>query len=266
MLKIINYELEGNCNLRIAHFSDIHYAKDFNDKKLEKIILALKKMKIDYICITGDLVDNLGVTNLKCMEKFLDFLDELSKLSKVIIGLGNHDNRDYKKMKDNKWYEKLNKNLILLNNTYYDDDNICFYGLTINKDYYCHEASNVLNLYQRLSEIKLNSSKYNILLFHSPLNFTKEEIAGINNFDLVLAGHTHNGLTPHIFPGNFGFIEPHHGLYIKNARNSFKSGKSLVIISGGITKLPKGTGIFHIFDGLYASDLNYISIKKDKKN
>ena len=81
---------------------------------------------------------------------------------------------------------------------------------------------------------------------------------------MVLTGHTHNGLTPHFVPGNFGLVAPSHVCFLKNARNSFKSGKSEVIISGGITKLSRGTHL-RIFEWLYASDLVYISLKKSEK-
>ena len=86
-----------------------------------------------------------------------------------------------------------------------------------------------------------------------------------NKFDLVLTGHTHNGLTPHFIPGNFGFIQADHGLFAKIARNSFKCGNSEVIISGGITKLSEGTHL-RFFDKFYANDLVYIYLKKDEKN
>ncbi len=264
MLKIINYEVESNSDLLIAHISDIHYSNHYG-KRLRKVIDELSKVKPNYICITGDTIDNLGVTKTKAMKELINYLEELSKISKVIMCLGNHDTRDYKDMKDNKWYEKLNKDIIVLNNSCYEDGNICFYGLTINDEYYHHEKDGVNELALELSKIKL-SNKYNILLFHSPVNFEKDEIQELNSFDLVLVGHTHNGLTHHIVPGNFGIVAPSHGVYVKNARNSFKSGKSKVIISGGITKLSVGTGFFHIFNILFASDINYIYLRKDKKS
>lgn len=264
MLKITNYELESKSNLLIAHLSDIHYSKHFNDKRLDEVLLKLKEVKPDYICISGDIIDNLGVTESEVMGNIVKFLDDLSKISKVIIGLGNHDTRDYKGIKDNKWYEKLNKDIIVLNNTSYIENGICFYGLRIDDDYYHHEEEGFDILNSMLSKIELDEKNYNILIFHSPVNFDKKEI--INNFNLVLVGHTHNGLTPHFIPGKFGFVSPHHGFYLKHARKCFQNGKSKVIISGGITKLSVGTGILHLFNALYASDINLIYLKKGEKN
>ena len=262
-MRINNYEEKCNKDLLIAHISDIHYSKFFSKRLLRRIINEFRKTKPDYICITGDLIDHLGVT--ENMSGLTNFLGELSKISKVLIGLGNHDIRSHHKIVDNKWYEKLDSNLIVLNNSSYEDDNIYFYGLTLDEDYYKKEKKNTSILASEISKIKV-SNKYNILLFHSPINLEKEEVTKVNNFDLVLVGHAHNGLTPHIFPGNFGIIAPCNSFYVKNARNSFKSGKSKVIISGGITKLALSTYIFHLFNWMYPSEINYIHLKEDKKS
>ncbi len=160
----------------------------------------------------------------------------------------------------------MGPNIIVLDNNKYEDNDICFYGITVDGDYYIHENERIDRLYEKMASLKLSNEKYNVLLFHSPINFNDKKIEKINKFDLILTGHTHNGLTPHFIPGNFGFIAPHHGLYLKNARNSFKSGESKVIISGGITKVSEGTGLIHIFNKLYTADLNCIYLKKSKKN
>ena len=263
MLKISKYELKCNADLKIVHFSDIHYEKNFRLKKFKQIISKIKELKPDYICITGDIVDNLEITKSEKMQKLADFLEELTKLSKVIISLGNHDTRDYKKLKDNKWYNDLNKNIILLNNSSYEDENIYFYGLTMPGNYYYGENKKEQELFGAFKNIKINSNKYSILLFHSPINLKKERIIKINKFNLILTGHTHNGLTPHFIPGNFGLVAPYHKLFLKNARNSFEIEKSKVIISGGITKISKK--IIGILDLLFASDIVYICLKKNNK-
>ena len=259
MFKITKYELKTDFDLIIAHFSDIHYANKFDLKKLDEIVSNMSELKPNYICITGDLIDNIGVALDDKMTILIDFLNKLSKISKVIVGLGNHDTRKYKDLVDNKWYEKLDKKLILLNNSSYEDEHVYFYGLTMDEDYYHHEKRNKLLLNSELSKINVSKNKYNILLFHSPINL---EYSCVDKFDLILVGHTHRGLTPNFIPGNFGLVAPHHHLFLKNARNSFKVGASNVIISGGITKLSYGTKIFKIFDCFFTCDLNYIYFKK----
>lgn len=261
MFKITKYELESNFNLIIAHFSDIHYSTKFNLKKFVEIINKMKNLKPNYICITGDLIDNISVSELKEMKNLTDFLNELSKISTVILGLGNHDTRAYLNLEDNRWYDKLDKKIIVLNNSSYEDEFVYFYGLTMPSSYYWSERKRVNSLLNNLKKIKISKNKYNILLFHSPINLAHKMISEFNKFNLVLTGHTHNGLTPHFFPGNFGFISPEHRLFSKNARNSFNSGKAKVIISGGITKLAPDNGLGFL-DKLFASDLVYIYFKK----
>ncbi len=94
MLKINNYTLNYEEDLLIAHFSDIHYSKHFDDKILDELSFKLKELTPNYICITGDIIDNLGITYEKEMTKLLNFLDDLSKDFKLIISLGNNDTRD----------------------------------------------------------------------------------------------------------------------------------------------------------------------------
>ena len=254
-----------NDELTIAHLSDIHYEKNFNLKKFDKILKNIYNEKPDYICITGDVVDNLMVAEIKEMSNLNEFLNKLAEISQVIISLGNHDIREYKGMKDNGWYNKLNKKIILLNNSSYEDKFFRFYGLTMQEDYYKNECSNKNILSENLQKIEISRDKYNILLVHSPINFETEKIKAINKFDLVLTGHTHNGLTPHFIPGNFGLIAPNHGLFVKNARNSFTSGKGKVIINGGITKISNGTGL-GFMNSFFNSDIVYIYLKKGEKN
>ena len=117
-------------------------------------------------------------------------------------------------------------------------------------------------LLNELSKIKFPKKKYNILLCHTPVHFdSKKFTSTIANFDLVLAGHTHNGLMPHFIKGTNGLITPSKKLFAKNVRNSFKNNNVVVIISGGVVKLGKDTGLFHFFDYFYQSDLNMIEVK-----
>ena len=66
---------------------------------------------------------------------------------------------------------------------------------------------------------------------------------------------------PHFIKGTNGLITPCKKLFAKNVRNSFKNNNVVVIISGGVVKLSKGTGLFHFFDYFYQSDLNMIEVK-----
>ena len=264
-MKIIKYNLKANIEITIAHFSDIHYSIKYEMKKFDKILTNLKKIKPNYICITGDIVDNIGIAeNSDLMKTLYNFFEELGLIAKVLVTLGNHDIRKYHDIENNKWYLNLKKikNIILLDNENYIENDICFYGFTAKEEYYCNEYSNINLLIKDMNNIVLNKQTYNILLIHSPIHLDNELIyEKIKNFNLILAGHTHNGLTPHFFKGNFALCTPSHKFFAKNARNSFKNKEIPIIISGGITKLSRGTGLLHFFDQFYKSDLNYIRLK-----
>ena len=265
MFIVKKYKILNKKDLKIAHLSDIHYSLNFNDEKLLKIENKMNKLNPDYICITGDLVDSLTVTEKPEMQFFISFLERLADKYKLLVVIGNHDMRDYSGGGNNKWYEKLNKKIIVLQNSSYEDENIYFYGLFFEEKYYNCEPDNSNLLAEKLKKIKIPKNKYSILLAHSPISFNCDNVALNNNFDLVLSGHTHNGLTPHYIPGKFGFVSPSHGYFLKNARGSFKSGKAKVIISGGITKFSQGTR-FRYLNKFYASDMVYIYLKKSNKN
>lgn len=265
MLKVINYNVRSENELTIAHFSDIHYSYKFKIKVFKEILAKLKNLKPNYICITGDIVDNIEVgANKELMEPLYTFLKELSLIAKVIITLGNHDIREYKGKTDNKWYLSLKKinNLVFLDNEFYTENDICFYGFTASEEYYHNECEQLLKLKEEIANIKFDKKKTNILLIHSPIHLDSEKIyESIRDFNLILCGHTHNGLMPHFIKGNFGIVAPNHKLFLKNARNSFKNKNVTIIVSGGITKLSYGTKYLHFFDRFYKSDLNYIKLK-----
>ena len=96
--KKYNITNKKNINIKIAHISDIHFAHNYKIKRLEKIKNKLKEIKPHYICITGDLIDIYDVTNDSNFIELKNWLKEISKISKLIISIGNHE---YIKMTQN---------------------------------------------------------------------------------------------------------------------------------------------------------------------
>ena len=69
-----------------------------------------------------------------------------------------------------------------------------------------------------------------------------------------------------IFNGNRGIIDPEKKLFPKYARNSVDIGNNKhLVISGGITKLSKTSGIFRFGDILYPMEIDQVNIKKKIK-
>lgn len=170
--------------LKIVHISDIHYGGTFKEKELKKLVKKVNLINPDIIVITGDIFDkdifddnanNVLTTNLKEMN---------AKLGKYAI-TGNHD------LNHNEFNEILNNsNFINIDNTYEliyynNQEPIIIAGISSSYDNIDIEIK--LNNYKKY--IEENDIKYKILLLHEP-----DIIENItDNFNLILAGHSHNG-------------------------------------------------------------------------
>lgn len=109
--KIYKIKNQKNINVNIVHISDIHYTYNYKNKRLEIIKEKIRTIKPNYICITGDLIDEYNITTEKEFAYFINWLLELSKIAKTIISVGNHEyvkqeNNKYIKNDDIKWLKK----------------------------------------------------------------------------------------------------------------------------------------------------------------
>lgn len=243
-MKIINkyYNINNKLNKSIVLISDIHYQDKKDIKLLNNLLDNIKKIKPDYICIPGDIINK---SSLKDEEEFINWLKKLSKISKVIISLGNHEFyiKPHKKIYSlNKpLFEKIEniKNLYLLDNKNVVIDNINFIGFTIPMKYY--KEIKHKDFHKCLNNLKIDKKYYNILLIHSPMNISNEEILKNRNIDLLLCGHMHGGIVPRcmrkIFKNN-GLISPKKKLFPKNVYGYLKIDNTNIIISSGIKVIP----------------------------
>lgn len=279
--KDVIYQGKINKDITLIHISDIHFNKYTKDKKLNDIKEEIHKNNPDYVVITGDTIDEHSVfsekTNLK---RIVKFLTDIGKFTKVILALGNHDvfvKSDYKFFKD------LNdlKNIYVLDNKNYSDDYIYISGFTLPGEYYYNitrrESSKLLiehlNRFKELTE-KLPAFVPKIALIHSPLRLAdKEVLTVLNEYDLLLSGHTHAGMVPRIFnklfKPNQGIIAPNKRLFPEVARGKLEKnllGKNItIIINGGITKLGEcSAGSLSKLNFLYDIDINKIIITNKK--
>lgn len=261
------YNLETNKkinNIKIALIADIHYASVYNDNRLFKIYEEIKTNNVDYICIPGDLIDDLSELNNQTIKNILEWLKKLSSLAPTIISLGNHDVRD--KMKkyafNSNWYNKINniKNVYLLDNNNITINNINFIGFTSNYKYFEDMEKDynlVKNDLKNICSLSVKS-KYNVLLSHSPSYLFKENI--FNNTDLIVCGHTHGGLCPSFIPGTFGLISPTKYLFPKKVRGYLKNYNTDIIITSGIVKLSRSTKFLYKLTDIFAMEVTIINI------
>jgi len=240
-------------DITIIHISDIHFNLNTRKNKLDKIKEEIYKNNPDYVMITGDIIDNPNIINNKLkIKELLVFLTDIGSFTKLLISLGNHDifsDKDYK------FFDKLNdlKNIYVLNNTNYKDEFIYVSGMTLPNKYYYNitkkESTELLlhhlDEHQKLiARIPENLPK--VSLIHSPINLAKEEVLKkLKEYDLLLSGHTHNGMVPDFlnkfFKGNTGIIAPNKNLFPAIAKGKIEkyvgNKKITIIINGAVTKL-----------------------------
>ena len=279
--KDIVYSGKAKKDITIIHLADIHFSKLTNDKKLSQIQEEIHKNNPDYVMITGDVLDDTSIIKDKTkIKQLLIFLTGMANYTKVIISLGNHDifkNDDYK------FFKNLNdlKNIYVLNNDIYVDENIYVSGVTLPNNYYynINNDESVEILIEHLKKHKklitnLPQSIPKVSLIHSPIKLTNKEVLTIlKDYDLILCGHTHNGMIPKImdklFKKNTGIISPNKKMFPDIARGKIEQnifGKKItIIITGGITKLSQRAGkVFSQFNFVYNIDINKVIITKRK--
>lgn len=271
------YNNKAHKNITIIHISDIHFSKIFNINKFDKIKKEIIKIKPNYVVITGDTIDNPSIIKDKIrIKKLLLFLTDIGDFTKVIISLGNHD---IYKQEDYRFFKNLNelKNIYVLNNDIYVDEYIYVSGLTLPNEYYYNitgrESKEILLEYLKkqkklITNLPIKLPK--ISLIHSPILLTdKDVLEYLSEYDLLLSGHTHNGMVPNfldkLFKKNQGIIAPNKKLLPDIARgridNNIKNKKITLIINGGTTKLSlHSSKALNKLNFVYDIDINKIII------
>ena len=265
--------LDSKYNTDICLLGDIHYSSNFNLKVFDKIIKNININRPKYICIVGDTIDYTEIEDINEIDKLYEFISTLSKIAKVIISLGNHDYTSIKnKDKEYKYPKKFIKNIkkidnvILLDNEIYVDGDIRFIGYTESFEAYYNERCNGNIVINELNDLlkDIDNKKYNILLSHNPLHLTLDSVYNnIKNYkklDLILSGHTHNGMIPNFIKTNNMLITPSKKWFKKDGRGHMVKGMVDIIVTGGITKLSERAGVFHLFNFIYKSNIDYIKV------
>ena len=188
--KVVNKNLSNDFyGLKIVHISDLHYGRTINKKELNELVKQINLTKPDIVVLTGDLIDkdtNLNDKDIKIIS------DAFNKIDVTIGKYAIKGNHDYKFKKwdiliENSGFVNLNDKyeLIFAN----ENDYILLSGMSTNiyGDLKVNDKSKIFEEYINSSEIKPN---YSILLMHEP-DFVDN--FDYNNFNLILAGHSHNG-------------------------------------------------------------------------
>lgn len=206
---------EGFNGFKITHFSDIHYGNVTFINELKKLVDDINKTKPDVIIFTGDFIDkNIKVSDAEIVQ----ITEELNKLHSTYGNYyinGNHDNKfkKYDEMMTNSGFINLNNNFDVLYNK--NNDSILLTGLSTKKD----------NKF--LEEVFKEQYNYKINIMHYPDMFN--DIKNYN-YDLVLAGHSHNGQI--VIPFYGAVVLPNNAK--KYYKPYYKIGNTDFYISSGI--------------------------------
>ena len=266
------YTIEGKLEeeVKLVILADVHFYSAKNMKKLNKVLKIVEDIKPDYICMPGDLMDTYYVKDENLV---VEWIKKLSKISKVIISLGNHEFIEGHKTYNHDLYSKIIsiENCFVLDNEAISFDNISFLGITIPGEYYDKvECQNDKYIISNLKNINYKKNKYNIALCHSPIDFYKKSILDKLSFskslDLILCGHMHGGITPNILKPILrgrGFIRPDGKFFGKMCYGIFDNLGPKCIISSGITK-SSHTNRLEYLDFTFSPEITIVEIKAKK--
>ena len=266
-------------NKRIITISDMHFNTDITKYEIDDLILKINDKLPEYIFILGDLTTYNNLENKEFQKKIAYFFKLLNAISKTYLILGNNDflkkpGEKYHYVNDDKiidFYSKLD--IKLLHNYVVQDNDLNIVGFCKFPINYSYEFKDISKLRQEISKLVekinnlLDNNKYTIFLTHSHLDLLKLQIEFLRNFDLILAGHTHNGLVPNflenIFPSNLG-IYTGGRLFPNNIRGLIENDKQTLIINGGITKISDShsSTIKKLTKSFYPGEIDLINIKK----
>ena len=183
--KIIN-EYHG---LKIVHITDLHYGTTIFEKELDNLVNEVNDINPDVVVFTGDLFDSEETYDKDILINYLSKIK--SKIGKYAVS-GNHD------IKLEDYYEVItNSGFINLDDTYeliYNNSNepIIISGISTNYEDSSNIGIKTEKFDNYISNLTEDDSKpiYSILLMHEP-DFVDN--IKLDNYDLVLAGHSHYG-------------------------------------------------------------------------
>ena len=204
--KIVDSNLNNDYyGLKIVHFGDIHYGKNIDKEYLNMVVNKINLLKPDIVIFTGDLIDKDTNITLDMKDDLVEVLTKINaSLGKYAIR-GNEDNDEY-------------PSIIKKSNFIYLNDNF---------EYVYNGENPILISDMDSSNLENINSIYNILLVHEP-----DKILNIDysKYNLILAGHSHDGQIKLPFIGNLFKFEGSKTYYDEY----YDLGSSKLYITGGI--------------------------------
>lgn len=177
---------QGFNGAKIVQISDIHFGTTVNEAMLQKIVNKVNELKPDIIVFTGDLIDK-GINPTDKIKAEISV-----NLSKLTANIGKYaiasdedlNNNDFTTLITNSGFTLLNNESTLIYNNF--EEPIELVGLS------------------NPSESVSTTANYKIALIHKPDD--TDSILN-NNYNLILAGHSHGGIIRLPFIGGLVRLE-----------------------------------------------------------
>lgn len=231
---------ENDSNIVICHLSDFHFSRYFKPQRINRVIRSIMDIAPDLIVFTGDLIDNYEKWPHKETQRLVEKLNRMTAPMGKIAVLGNHDYRSegyyfVKTVLSEGGFTVLENEEIFGSN---DEVSINIAGMDD-----CLSGNPKFSFERTLAQ-------WHLLLVHEPDGVLDTE--NIQNFDLILAGHSHGGQVrlPFLFYKTKGSMTYTHGLYLL-------AEKTLLSISNGI-----GTSLLPLRFGVPPELIYYHLAKK----
>lgn len=282
----INTEKIEN-NKKILSLSDLHATKKVGLEHLSMIKRTVNMDEIDQIAIPGDIVNDVNeLKNNKFRNGLLKALSDFAEGKDVFVSFGNHDLMTLGK---HGWEEgnyllleetlqELSNFHLLHNGEKITVDNITYSAFSPNFSYYEDEKKKRRNLespsdyrrafFENYNGNLFSNDTFNILLTHEPQSIiklsTKKGSCIQDNTDLVVSGHMHDGMVPHIlkgFFGNKGIISPQRQLLPNYARGVVEIDGTNFIINGAVNTMVENS----LINEIYGANATVIDLQKVKK-
>ena len=185
--KVISSKITDSYHgLKVVQLSDVHYGTTINEKELNNIVDKINEINPDIVVLTGDLIDDRISYNKDIIINCLSKIN--AKLGKYAIS-GNHDLPldDYNYIIKESGFTNLDNTYELI--YYKSNEPIIISGIGYGEE---DVGIKTEQFDKYISELKADDIKpiYSILLVHEPDTVDNLDLS---KYDLVLAGHSHNG-------------------------------------------------------------------------
>ena len=203
--KITNPNITENFDgFKILHITDIHYGRMFDKGKLDRLVKSINEQEPDIVVLTGDLIDKDTRLTTSMADELGNGLKKIKATVAKYAITGNHDYKfdEWQNIIENGGFENLNNTYDTIYKNGYSSILIAGVSTAEDKQNINDKLTSTIDY---INSFENGGPIYKILLIHEP-----DLIDNLNNnkFDLILAGHTHNGqvrlpfLPPIILPEN----------------------------------------------------------------